>query len=78
MSIKRRSIFIGLIGALSWVTSGAKKPDVLFIAIDDMNNWTTLFDKSNQGVIEAHKQWLPKHEAPFTAKGRQDWVYGPW
>ena len=24
-----------------------KKPDVLFIAIDDMNDWTTLFDKKN-------------------------------
>ncbi len=24
-----------------------KKPDVLFIAIDDMNDWTTLFDESN-------------------------------
>ena len=23
------------------------KPDVLFIAIDDMNDWTTLFDKNN-------------------------------
>jgi arylsulfatase A-like enzyme len=25
----------------------AEKPDVLFIAIDDMNDWTTLFDKDN-------------------------------
>ena len=25
----------------------AKKMDVLFIAIDDMNDWTTLFDKNN-------------------------------
>lgn len=24
-----------------------QKPDILFIAIDDMNDWTTLFDKSN-------------------------------
>jgi arylsulfatase A-like enzyme len=24
-----------------------KRPDVLFIAIDDMNDWTTLFDKDN-------------------------------
>ena len=25
----------------------AEKPNVLFIAIDDMNDWTTLFDKDN-------------------------------
>ena len=25
----------------------ARKPDVLFIAIDDMNDWTTLFDQNN-------------------------------
>mgnify|MGYP003940963939 CR=1 FL=1 len=24
-----------------------KKPNVLFIAIDDLNDWTTLFDKDN-------------------------------
>jgi len=27
--------------------SAGKRPDVLFIAIDDMNDWTTLFDKNN-------------------------------
>ncbi len=27
--------------------AGSSKPDVLFIAIDDMNDWTTLFDDSN-------------------------------
>lgn len=27
--------------------SEGKKPNVLFIAIDDMNDWTTLFDKNN-------------------------------
>ncbi|MCB1124414.1 MAG: hypothetical protein KJT03_22875, partial [Verrucomicrobiae bacterium] len=35
--------FLSLIGVL---VSNAK-PNVLFIAIDDMNDWTTLFDKSN-------------------------------
>ncbi|MGA0903329.1 MAG: sulfatase-like hydrolase/transferase, partial [Opitutales bacterium] len=25
----------------------ARKPDILFIAIDDMNDWTTLFDQNN-------------------------------
>ncbi|MEM7602135.1 MAG: sulfatase-like hydrolase/transferase, partial [Verrucomicrobiota bacterium] len=28
-------------------TAAAPQPDVLFIAIDDMNDWTTLFDDSN-------------------------------
>ncbi len=27
--------------------AGSSKPNVLFIAIDDMNDWTTLFDESN-------------------------------
>jgi arylsulfatase A-like enzyme len=31
----------------SAVAMAAQKPDVLFIAIDDMNDWTTLFDKNN-------------------------------
>jgi hypothetical protein len=29
------------------VASVKEKPDVLFIAIDDMNDWTTLFDPAN-------------------------------
>ena len=29
------------------VETSAKKMDVLFIAIDDMNDWTTVFDKNN-------------------------------
>ena len=33
------------IGPLS--TDGNDQPDVLFIAIDDMNDWTTLFDPDN-------------------------------
>ena len=32
---------------LGSMSMAAPKPDVLFIAIDDMNDWTTLFDKSN-------------------------------
>jgi len=35
-----------LISGLTTVTA-AERPDVLFIAIDDMNDWTTLFDKDN-------------------------------
>jgi arylsulfatase A-like enzyme len=27
--------------------AAAEKPNVLIIAIDDMNDWTTLFDKTN-------------------------------
>ena len=29
-------------------SGGGKRPDVLFIAIDDMNDWTTLFDPKNR------------------------------
>jgi hypothetical protein len=29
------------------VETPATKRDILFIAIDDMNDWTTLFDKNN-------------------------------
>jgi hypothetical protein len=29
------------------VETPATKMDILFIAIDDMNDWTTLFDKNN-------------------------------
>ena len=56
--MNRRSFLKGLaIGAagLAWpgcagsmVKSGGKRPDVLFIAIDDMNDWTTLFDPKNR------------------------------
>jgi len=35
-----------VLGAAS-VAVGVEKPDVLFIAIDDMNDWTTVFDKDN-------------------------------
>jgi arylsulfatase A-like enzyme len=35
-------LFCGMVRA-----EAAQKPDVLFIAIDDMNDWTTLFDKKN-------------------------------
>jgi arylsulfatase A-like enzyme len=31
----------------SAISSQSKRPNVLFIAIDDMNDWTTLFDKNN-------------------------------
>ncbi len=33
--------------ATPWFAISAEKPDVLFIAIDDMNDWTTLFDDDN-------------------------------
>jgi len=43
-------IIIFLFFSLLWREGGAQvqeKPNVLFIAIDDMNDWTTLFDKEN-------------------------------
>ena len=38
-----------MVGAWIFISTAteARKPDVLFIAIDDMNDWTTLFDKNN-------------------------------
>jgi len=48
-----KSLSVGVAGLLSTgcvTTMGqtaGKRPDVLFIAIDDMNDWTTLFDKKN-------------------------------
>jgi len=32
---------------MGFSTRDAEKSDVLFIAIDDMNDWTTLFDSDN-------------------------------
>ena len=39
-----------MIVALCGVTNlwaAQERPDILFIAIDDMNDWTTVFDKNN-------------------------------
>ena len=40
------SIF-SLLAICCTIAQPEKKPDILFIAIDDMNDWTTLFDKNN-------------------------------
>lgn len=43
-------IFIVLLVSLKTAnaqTSNTQKPNILFIAIDDMNDWTTLFDEDN-------------------------------
>jgi arylsulfatase A-like enzyme len=48
--IKRLLLAAGLLilGSMAGSAPGAiQQPDVLFIAIDDMNDWTTLFDKNN-------------------------------
>jgi len=34
-------------GFLSYSNNEQKKPNILFITIDDMNDWTTVFDKNN-------------------------------
>ncbi len=36
-----------MLSCWSLAVSAAEKPNVLFIAIDDMNDWTTLFDETN-------------------------------
>jgi len=38
---------LGLTGEYGAAKSGTSKPNVLFIAIDDMNDWMTLFDPKN-------------------------------
>ncbi|MBN12422.1 MAG: choline-sulfatase, partial [Opitutaceae bacterium] len=38
---------IGLLCGCANQNQTATKPNVLFIAIDDMNDWTTLFDPNN-------------------------------
>ena len=57
MMILTKTLWMGLLLALGTALGCARafaaakpetpKPNVLFIAIDDMNDWTTLFDKSN-------------------------------
>ncbi len=48
-----KSLAVGVVGLASTscvttlVKSAGKRPDVLFIAIDDMNDWTTLFNPKN-------------------------------
>ncbi len=43
----KRTLFTLLLLAGALTLHEAFKPDVLFIVIDDLNDWTTLFDKSN-------------------------------
>jgi len=47
-SVIRLIVFSGL-GLISFqsMAQSTQKPNVLFITIDDMNDWTTVFDKSN-------------------------------
>ena len=41
------SFLVHLLLLLGSFVHGASKPNVLFIAVDDMNDWTTLFDEKN-------------------------------
>ncbi|VGO19311.1 sulfatase [Pontiella sulfatireligans] len=49
MKIHKMILTVCVVGVLPMVGVAAarEKPDVLFIAVDDMNDWTTLFDKDN-------------------------------
>jgi len=42
-----KKLLLLLVLAAGSVSGAAEKPDVLFIAVDDMNDWTTLFDENN-------------------------------
>ena len=39
------------------VETPARKMDILFIAIDDMNDWTTVFDKNNPIQTPNLERW---------------------
>ena len=47
-SVTILTVFFGL-GLISFqsMAQSTQKPNVLFITIDDMNDWTTVFDKNN-------------------------------
>jgi len=45
--IQRLSFTFSLFSLLSTTGIANDKPNILFITIDDMNDWTTVFDKSN-------------------------------
>ena len=41
--------------------------------------WTNLAENPEYAaVLEEHRKWLPKNEAPFNETGRGAWVYGSW
>ena len=44
---KLQLINLALLLAITTTFAATDKPNVLFIAIDDMNDWSTLFDKKN-------------------------------
>ena len=48
-ALRYRDLIFGILLTAANVGAGeaAERPDVLFIAIDDMNDWTTLFDPGN-------------------------------
>lgn len=37
----------GMLGSLNLVKAQSEKPNILFISIDDMNDWTTVFNDEN-------------------------------
>jgi arylsulfatase A-like enzyme len=48
LAIKMACVFAMVVGGAAIAKAqNNEKPDILFIAIDDMNDWTTLFDKDN-------------------------------
>ncbi len=71
MNNTRTSIFALILAATSFVagavseTIAADKPDVLFIAIDDMNDWTTLFHPDNP-IKTPNLERLAKRGCLFT------------
>ena len=66
-----KSLSFGIAGLLTadcsavGARSSGKRPDVLFIAIDDMNDWTTLFDAKNP-IKTPNLERLARRGAFFT------------
>lgn len=58
-------LFFGLLGIQNPVNAQQEQPNVLFISIDDMNDWTTLFDEENP-IQTPYLERLAERGAFFT------------
>ena len=56
------SISFLLIGSTLWAQTGSPKPNVLFISIDDLNDWV--------GFMDGHPQAKTPHMDAFAKSGR--------
>ena len=64
------------VGGYGVAKSRPSKPNVLFIAIDDMNDWTTLFDEKNP-IKTPHLERLAERGTFFTQAYTASAACGP-